>query len=153
VTTHDGTRVRFYEDLVKGKVVLINFMFTTCTSVCPRATDNLSKVASGLGDRLERDVRIISVTVDPQRDTPRVLKHYAARHGTGAGWYFVTGPRKDIDLIRRRLGVSSDGDAKADHTGMVVYGNDRTGQWAATPVMARPKAILLGVTGLLSNGP
>jgi protein SCO1/2 len=150
LTTQDGARVRFYDDLIKGKFVLVNFMFTTCTSVCPRATENLSKVAAALGDRLERDVRIISVTVDPRRDTPAVLKKYASRFGTGPGWYFVTGQEKDIDVIRNRLGADRDGNDKSNHTGMVVYGNERTGQWAATPVAASPKAILRSVDGLLA---
>lgn len=147
--TQDDTKVRFYDDLIKGKVVMINFMFTTCSSVCPRATANLLKVEAALGDRLERDVRIISITVDPRRDTPAVLKKYSARYGTKPGWYFVTGSEKDIQSIRDRLGVNLDGNDKTQHTGVLVYGNEETGQWAATPAMADPKAIVRTVTGLL----
>jgi protein SCO1/2 len=149
--TQDGVRVRFYDDLIKDKVVLINFMFTTCADVCPRATENLSKVASGLGDRLEREVRMISVTVDPKRDTPQVLKQYAQKHRTGPGWYFVTGRARDIDAVRESLGVNRDGGDKVDHTGVLVYGNDRTGQWAMTPSVETPRAILWSLNGLLSR--
>src|SRR5213593_551358 len=78
--TQDGARVRFYDDLIKGKVVLINFFFTSCTSICPRTTDNLAKVEEALGDRLGRDVRMISITVDPTTDTPDVLRKYALRY-------------------------------------------------------------------------
>jgi protein SCO1/2 len=151
LTTHDGVRVKLYDDLVKGRVVLINFMFTTCRSVCPRATENLARVAEGLGDRLEREVRLISVTVDPRRDTPPVLKKYASRFSAPAGWYFVTGDEKDIDVLRDGLGVNADGAGRNDHTGMVIYGNERTDQWAMTPVVTNYKTILWSVTGLLRD--
>jgi len=147
--TQEGTRVRFYDDLVKGKVVLVNFMFTSCTSQCPLATANLVKVEEALGERLGRDVVMISVTVDPATDTPDVLKKYSRRYATKPGWYFVTGKQKDVDLIRRRLGVLDDAVEKSQHTGMLVYGNDTTGQWAATPVMAQPKTIVRSVMRLL----
>jgi protein SCO1 len=147
--THDGARVRFYEDLIKNKVVLINFFFTTCTSICPRTTENLRKVEEGLGDHLGRDVRMISITVDPDTDTPRVLEEYARRNGTKPGWFFVTGSRKDIDVVRRHLGVNRDGNDKTDHTGVLVFGNEATGQWAATAAMGNPRTIVRSVLRLL----
>src|SRR6266850_611488 len=139
VQTQDGTRLRFYDDLIKGKVVLINFMFTSCTTQCPLTTANLVKVEEALGERLGRDVVMISITVDPAVDTPAVLKKYSLRYQTKAGWHFVTGSRKDIDLIRRRLGGLDNTGDKTQHTGIVIYGNETTGQWAATPAMAQPK--------------
>jgi protein SCO1/2 len=150
--TQDGESVRFYDDLVKGKVVLINFMFTSCTNQCPLTTANLVKVEDALGERLGRDVRMISVTVDPSTDTPAVLKKYARRYDTKPGWYFVTGPQKDVDLIRRRLGALDAAVDKTQHTGMLVYGNDATGQWAATPSMAPPKSIVRSVMRLVTRG-
>jgi protein SCO1 len=150
--TQDGTRVRFYEGLIKGKVVLINFFFTSCTTICPRTTDNLVKVEEALGERLGRDVVMISITVDPGTDTPAVLGKYALRYRTKPGWYFVTGSLKDIDLIRRRLGVNRDGGDKSQHTGVLVYGNEETGQWAATPAMADPKEIVRSVLRLVKSG-
>jgi protein SCO1/2 len=149
--TQEGTRVRFYDDLIKGKVVLINFMFTSCTSQCPLTTANLVKVEEALGERLGRDLLMISVTVDPATDTPGVLKRYARRYDTKPGWYFVTGRQKDVDLIRRRLGVLDDGVDKTQHTGILVYGNEATGQWAATPVMAQPRAIVRSVLRLVDR--
>ena len=151
VQTQDGDRVRFYDDLVKGQVVLINFIFTTCTSECPRTTANLVKVQDLLGDRLGRDVRMISVTVDPAHDTPMALKKYATAYGTKPGWSFVTGKQKDVDLIRRRLGVLDDSTSKTQHTGMLVYGNETTAQWAATPAMAQPNAIARSVARLITR--
>jgi protein SCO1/2 len=147
--TQTGAAVRFYDDLIKGKVVLLNFFFTSCTTICPRTTDNLKKVEQALGDHLGRDVVMISMSVDPRADTPAVLEKYALRYGTRAGWYFVTGRLQDIDIVRRHLGVNRDGGDKTQHTGMLVYGNERTGQWAATPAMADPNTIVRSVLRLI----
>ena len=147
--TQDGVSVRFYDDLIKGKIVMINFMFTTCTSICPRTTANLVRVEELLGERLGRDVRIISITVDPLADTPEVLRKYAARYGTKQGWYFVTGNGKDIDLIRRKLGVYENSSDKTQHSGVLIYGNDTTGQWAATPALADSRSIARSVMRLV----
>jgi len=150
--TQEGKRVRFYDDLLKGKVVLINFMYTSCPIQCPRTTANLVKVEEALGDRVGRDVLMISVTVDPLTDTPAVLKRYSRRYGAAKpGWYFVTGTQKDLDLIRRRLGVLDDAVDKTQHTGVLVYGNEATGQWAATPALSQPKAIVRSVMKLVNQ--
>lgn len=148
VQTQKGTSMRFYDDLIKGKVVLINFMFTSCTSQCPLTTANLVKVEEALGERLGRDVVMISVSVDPSVDTPAVLEKYSRRYNTKPGWYFVTGSRQDIDLIRRRLGGLDNSGDKTQHTGILVYGKESTGQWAATPAMAQPKTIVRSVLRL-----
>jgi protein SCO1/2 len=147
--TQSGAPVRFYDDLVKGKVVMINFFFTTCTTICPRTTENLIKVQDALGERLGGEVVMISITVDPQTDTPAVLDQYARRHKTKAGWYFVTGSRKDVDLVRRHLGVNRDGGDKTQHTGLLVYGNEATGRWAATPAMSDAATIARSVLRLV----
>ena len=152
--TQDNRDVRFYDDLVKGKVVLINFMFTTCTSLCPRSTANLVKVQELLGDHADRDVFLVSISVDPDHDTPAVLKRYAERYHTRPGWTFVTGKREDVDLIRRGLGIR-DNDDLSQHTGMLIYGNEPFGQWASTPVMQSPAtlaAIVLRVVDPRANG-
>ncbi|OLE79211.1 MAG: hypothetical protein AUF76_17425 [Acidobacteria bacterium 13_1_20CM_2_65_9] len=147
--TQEGTRVLFYDDLIKGKIVLVNFMFTSCTTLCPQTTANLVKVEEALGEHVGRDIRMISVTVDPDTDTPDVLKKFSRRYDTKPGWYFVTGKKKDIELIRRRLGVYDKDTDKTQHTGILVYGNEATGHWAATPAMARPAAIVRSVMALV----
>ena len=124
-------------------------MFTSCTTQCPLTTANLVKVEEALGERLGRDVVMISVTVDPAVDTPDVLKRYSRRYNTKPGWHFVTGSRKDIDLIRRQLGALDKTGDKTQHTGIVIYGNEATGQWAATPAMAPPTAIVRSVMRLV----
>jgi protein SCO1/2 len=141
LSTHHGRRVRFYDDLIKGKVVAVSFMFTSCSIFCPRATDNLLKVQARLGSRLGRDVFMLSITVDPEKDTPEVLKQYVAAHQVKPGWEFLTGERRDIDLIRRRLGVFDNDPDKSQHTGLLTYGNETTRRWSAMPVIAEPGVI------------
>src|SRR5207244_6894687 len=85
LTTHLGEKVRFYDDLIKGKIVTINFMFTACPKVCPRITTNLVKVQKLLGHRVGRDIFMYSITLDPENDTSPVLKKYAKIHHVGAG--------------------------------------------------------------------
>lgn len=147
--SQDGTRMLFYDDLIKGRVVMINFFFTSCRTICPRTTENLRKVEAALGERLGRVVRMISISVDPRKDTPAVLRAYAERHHTKAGWYFMTGRIEDIDRIRLHLGVNRYNNDRMDHTGMLVYGNEATKQWAATPAMADPDAIVRSVLRLV----
>jgi protein SCO1 len=148
----DSTTVRFYDDLIKNRVVMINFMFTICTSICPRTTANLARVEELLGERLGRDVWMISVSVDPANDTPEVLRKYATRYGAKPGWSFVTGKLSDIDQIRRKLGAyDNDGD-KTQHSGVLIYGNEATGQWAAMPALADPATIVRSVTRLVRAG-
>ena len=149
--TQHSTSVRFYDDLIKGRVVMINFMFTTCTSICPRTTANLVKVEEILGERLGRNVWMISISVDPANDTPEVLRRYAAQYDTKPGWSLVTGKQSDIDQIRRKLGAyDNDGD-KTQHSGVLIYGNETTGQWAAMPALADPATIVRSVTRLVRS--
>jgi protein SCO1/2 len=148
--THDNQRVRFYDDLIRDKIVLINFFYTTCAAACELATANLVKVASSLGDEVGKAVVMLSITIDPATDTPAVLKQYALRHRARTGWYFVTGARKDIDVLRARLGLRDRDDRAITHTGLLAYGKVASGQWAATPVMGDPHAIARSVMRLVN---
>ena len=149
LTTHENNTVRFYDDLVKGRVVLINFMFTNCKRFCPVTTPNLVRVQVALGDRVGRDIFLYSITLDPATDTPEVLKDYAKKVGAGPGWTFLTGKAEDIGKLRRRLGVYNrdpiiDAD-KTRHGGLVVYGNDAIGRWAAIPGLNKAEVIVRAV--------
>lgn len=139
--THDGRTVRFYDDLVKGRKVLINFIFTTCTRTCPRTTSNLAKVQEMLGERVGKDIFIISISIDPGKDTPAALKAYAEQFQARPGWTFATGKVEDIDDIRRSLGVYDSPDV-TQHMGLLTFGNEPEGKWAATPALDTPKNIL-----------
>jgi protein SCO1/2 len=138
----DGRRLHFYSDLVKGKVVVINFIFTTCTTVCPPLGATFARVQKELGERAGRDVRLISVSVDPVTDTPERLKAWGAKFHAAEGWTFVTGPKPQVDELLRALGAATAN--PAGHTPTVLIGNDAKGQWTRTYGLARP-AVLVGL--------
>jgi protein SCO1 len=131
LTTQDGRKVRFYDDLLKGKRVIINFIFTTCGSSCPLETARLKQVEKILGDHMGRDVFFYSITVDPKHDKPSVLKKYAESYHTGPGWLFLTGKPEDTELIRQKLGQAARAGQNqiTDHSTSIMIGNEATGEW------------------------
>lgn len=149
LVTQDGERVRFYDDVLKGRVVLINFIFTTCTGVCSPMTANLAKVQSYLGERVGRDVRMISITVDPLTDTPTALRAYADKHKAGPGWYFLTGAKENVDWVLYKLGGYVED--KSAHSGVLIIGNEATGQWMKVPAMSKPTEIAAAVLKLAGD--
>lgn len=144
--THRNQRVRFYDDLIKDKVVLINFMYAHCEGICPGITANLINVHKLLGDRVGRDIFMYSITLKPWEDTPAILKGYAAIYNVGPGWSFLTGHPADIELLRRKLGfVNPDPALDADssqHIGNIRYGNEPLQLWGACPGLAAPSWIV-----------
>ena len=145
LVTHEGRVVRFYDDLVKGRVVAINFMFATCRKACPAATQHLVEVQRALADRGGGEVTFLSISLDAERDTPGILREYARAHGAGPGWYFLTGRHDDIELLRRKLGAydldpSVDAD-RTQHAGIVILGNEPRGRWKAISALSKPVRI------------
>ena len=140
LTTQNGAPVRFYDDLVKGKIVAINLIYTTCKYACPLETARLSQVAKLLGERMGRDVFFYSITIDPDHDTPEVLKEYAAKYQAGPGWTFLTGKQADIDLISKKLGLyAAPNPANPDgHQPFLLVGNEETGQWMRNSAVDNP---------------
>jgi protein SCO1/2 len=144
--TQEGKAVRFYDDLIRGKVVAINMMYAQCNGLCPRATANLLRVQKMLGDRLGQGVFMYSITLRPEEDTAQALKHYAGMHGVRPGWTFLTGAAADIRQVRYELGFFDpdpvvDGE-KARHTGMVRIGNDALDRWTSAASLSAPAQIL-----------
>lgn len=144
--THEGREVRFYDDLVRGKVVAINCMYADCEGICPMATSNLLRVQEMLGERAGRDVYMYSITLQPEKDTPDGLRHYAEMHDVKPGWLFLTGAPADIRDLRYRLGFYDpdprvDGDRET-HTGMIRIGNDLYDRWTMAPSLGGPEPIL-----------
>ena len=144
--TQDNKPVRFYSDLLKGKVVLINFLFTTCKGVCSPMTANLAKVQKYLGERVGRDVLLLSITVDPETDTPDVLKKYADSFKAQPGWYFLTGEKKNVDWVLYKLGGYVEDREK--HSSVLIVGNEATGEWMKVHAMSNPTEIAGAVTKL-----
>ena len=140
LTTQDGVAVRFYDDLVKDKIVAINLIYTTCRYACPLETARLAQVQRLLGDRMGRDVFFYSITIDPEHDTPAVLKEYAKTFHAGPGWLFLNGRRADVDLIAGRLGLATPDPSNPDgHAPNLLVGNEATGQWMRNSGMDNPK--------------
>jgi cytochrome oxidase Cu insertion factor (SCO1/SenC/PrrC family) len=136
----DGRKVHFYTDLVKGKTVAIQFIFTTCTTICPPLGATFSRVQRDLGERAGRDVQLISVSVDPATDTPERMKAWGAKFKAGAGWTLVTGPKPQVDELLRSLGASVS--SPAEHSAAVIVGNDAKGQWKRTYGLATPSILI-----------
>lgn len=154
--THEDRPVRFYDDLIKDKIVLINFMYATCEGVCPGITANLRKVQKLLGDRIGDDVFMYSITLKPEQDSPAVLRDYAAMHDVGPGWLFLTGQPADVELLRRKLGFVNpdprlDADS-AEHIGNVRYGNESRQLWAVCPGLAAAEWIVESLSWLGGDG-
>ena len=144
--THEGQPVKFYDDLIRGKLVTFNMMYSQCERSCPLSTANLRLVQKMLGERVGRDVFMYSISLQPELDTPERLREYVKRHHIEPGWLFLTGARADIDLVRYRLGFY-DPDPLVDfndanHTGMLRVGNDVLDRWTMAPTLTSPEQIL-----------
>ena len=139
VRDQNGRHLKFYTDLVKGKTVAVNFIFTTCTTICPSLTATFRRVQQDLAARAP-DVQLISISVDPITDTPERLREFAARFEAGPGWTFVTGEKADIDSLLLGLGMAA---ANAnDHTPTMLVSNDLTGYRTRTYGLSSPAALV-----------
>jgi len=136
VVDQDGKNLHFYRDLVKDKVVAINFIFTTCTYICPMQGATFAKLQAALGDRLGRDVYLISVSTDPVTDTPERLKAWGAGFGAKAGWTLVTGKKDDLDQLL--LAMTGDPAGRGDHSPALFIGNYDKGVWVREYALAEP---------------
>jgi protein SCO1 len=146
VMTQRGKPVKFYDDLVKGKIVIISFIYTSCTDICPLTTARVAQLEEKLGDMVGREIFFISMTVDPEHDTPERLKEYSERFGAGPGWSFVTGKPADIRAINYKFGDRSA--ILSEHRNEVVMGNDTTGEWQKDSVFGDIDRLALTVRSL-----
>jgi len=156
LTTHEGKTVRFYDDLVKDKIVIFNFMYAKCEGICVPITKNLKRVQNLLGKRVGRDIFMYSITLKPEEDTPDKLKHFMDMHRIKPGWTFLTGKPDEINTLRRKLGFS-DSKAKLDkdltnHIGMIRYGNEARQWWAMCPGQANPPWIVESILWMDPKG-
>jgi protein SCO1/2 len=133
LTDQDGRPVRFYTDLVKGRVVVVNFVFTTCTTICPPMGANFARLEKLMAGK---DVRLISVSIDPNADTPARLKEWSQKFGAGPGWTLVTGDRDEVVRLLKALGVYTS--AITEHTPLVLVGNDPAHRWTRAYGLAPP---------------
>jgi protein SCO1 len=145
----DGRKLRFYSDVLKGKTVVVNAFFTTCTSVCPPMNRNLEKVQEALGDRVGRDVFLVSISVDPTTDTPERLKGYAQRFHAKPGWTFLTGKKENVDWALYKLGQYVED--RNDHKTIIIIGNEATGLWKKALGLAKPEELVQIVRGVADD--
>lgn len=136
----DGRPLHFYKDLVKDKVVAINFIFTTCTSICPLSGANFRDLAQFMSDRMGRDFFLISISVDPENDTPQLLKAWGKQFNAGPGWSLLTGAKQDVDTLLKALRAYTP--SKDIHSAIVVLGNEAAGKWIRTSGLAAPVKLL-----------
>jgi protein SCO1/2 len=150
--THENKSVRFYDDLIAGKFVIINFMYTGCGDICTGMTANLVEVQRLLGERVGRDIFMYSITLQPELDTPEILEGYAETFGVQPGWLFLTGERNDIEAVRRKLGFVDpdtlvDGDLER-HIGIIKFGIERLDRWAGCPALTNSEQIVRSILSM-----
>lgn len=145
VSTHENRQALFYNDLLRGKVVMIHCMSVASEAVYP-VLDNLVQVQRLLGDRVGREVFMYSLSLDPVRDTPRLLRAVVARHGVGPGWLFLSAAPDVVRTLRRRLfasvGSLSQAAEQDGALGLLRYGNEPVGLWGAVPATTAPAQIV-----------
>jgi len=152
LVNQDGEVFRFYDDILKGKVVAINFMYTSCEDSCPLETAKLRQVNSLLGDHVGKNVHMYSISIDPDRDTPAVLKDYKKKFNIGSNWQFLTGTQKDIDLIRKKLGMYASGETElSSHNINFIMGNESMGQWIRRTPFDVPESLVSVLLGRLQK--
>lgn len=152
LVTQDGKVVHFYDDVLKGKIVAINLIYTHCEYSCPLETARLVQVQKMLGDRVGKDIFFYSISIDPKRDTPKVLKAYAKKYHVGPGWTFLTGKKEDIDLISKKLGLYSNPNSSKDgHDAELLIGNEPMGQWMRNAATDNPRFLANQIGNLLGN--
>ncbi|WP_252088647.1 SCO family protein [Pseudomonas sp. MWU13-3659] len=152
--TQDGQHVHFYDDLIKGKVVAINFIFTGCGETCPVETARLRQVQKLLGERVGQDIFFYSISIDPYNDTPTTLKRYAEKFAIGPGWTLLTGEAADIEQLRRSLGLYIEGlenGRSKDHNLSLIIGNQATGRWMKASPFESPYILADRLANSLHN--
>jgi protein SCO1/2 len=153
LTTQDGKTVHFYDDLIKGKTVGINLIYTHCEYACPLETARLVQVQKILGDQMGKDIFFYSISIDPKNDTPPVMKAYMESYHVGPGWTFLTGKKDDIDFLSKKLGLYSDPKESRDgHTPHLLIGNEPMGQWMRTSAIDNPAFLARTITDVRDIG-
>ena len=140
---------RLYSDLMKGKTVLVNPFFSTCKGVCPPLMRTVKSLQDHLGDRLGKDVYILSISVDPLTDTPQKLAAYAASMEAAPGWFFLTGDKKNVDTALYKFGHYTD--TPAAHSNLIVMGNEATGLWKKVIGLAPSDQVIRSLNSILTD--
>jgi protein SCO1/2 len=149
VIDQNGQQLRFYSDLVKGRIVVMNFIFTSCTTICSPMGANFAALQRRLGNR--NDVALISVSIDPATDTPSRLKSWSARFQARPGWTLVTGKKNDVERLLRSLRVYSV--SPASHAPIAIVGSDVRGRWQRMNGLLAPDKLAAMIDELRTPAP
>lgn len=149
LVNQDGQKLHFYSDVLKNKIIVINTFFTTCTNVCPAMNRSFEKIQEALGDRLGKDAFLVSITVDPETDTPARLKEYGNRFHARPGWMFLTGKKENVDWALYKLGQYVE--TKNDHTSIFIIGNEPKGLWKKAFGLAKADELMRIVEDVIND--
>lgn len=141
-----GQTVRLYSDVLQGKTVVVESFFTSCTGTCPLMNATFAKIQNAVGDRLGKDVVLVSITVDAENDTPAKLKEYAGRMKARPGWMFLTGKKENVDQALHKLGLGAK--AREEHANLFIVGNEPKGVWKKVFGLAKADEIVSIVQGV-----
>ncbi len=144
-----GEEMRFYTDVLKGKQVVIIPFFTECKGTCPVMNTNMRRFQDHLGDRLGKDVVLVSISVDPENDTPEVLNEYAERFGAKEGWYFLTGDKDQVVKVLSKLGNAVKN--RETHKSIMLMGNVPTRLWKKADGVAAAGKLIPILDSVLKN--
>ncbi|MGD8931417.1 MAG: SCO family protein [Chromatiales bacterium] len=151
VVDQNGERHRFYSDVIKGRVVLINFVYTHCKEACPMATQKLTQVRQLLDESIKDQIWFVSISIDPQNDTPGAMKAFMNKLQVDEDrWLFLTGDKRNLDLIVKRLGQYTN--QIEAHSTLMLAGNDRTRHWTRVMPMAPPSGVAQQLQALVEEG-
>ena len=151
LTNQDGQKMRLYSDLIKGRVVVINSFFSTCQGACLPLSRNMRQLQDMLGDKVGKEVYLISISVDPTMDTPERLKQFATKMGSKPGWFFLAGDKANVDAALKKLGQYVED--KQSHLNIFIIGNDRTGLWKKAFGLAKPDELFKVVESVVNDKP
>jgi protein SCO1/2 len=151
--TQDGKSVNFYDDLIKGKIVAIDLIYTQCKDACPLETARLRQVQRILGDRVGKDIFFYSISIDPEHDTPEVLHDYAEMYNAGPGWLFLTGKKDEIISLSKKLGLYWDPNPRNrdGHAAALLIGNEKTGQWTKISATDNPRFLAIMISQFMDS--
>jgi protein SCO1 len=145
----EGRPLRLYTDLMRGKVVVVQSFFCSCRAACPSLVTKFTKIQERFRNRMGKDLHLLSISVDPERDSPEVLKAYAQRIGAGPGWFFLTGPNQDVEFALQKFGQKVE--SRDNHSNLFVIGNNRTGLWKKAMGLSNDEAIIDVVASVLDD--
>lgn len=146
--THDGQDLRFYSDILEGKTVVVSFIFTSCEDACPLINQNLEKIQARLGERMGEDIVFVSISVDPETDTPAVMSTYRQEFDAGPGWLFLTGSVENVETVSEKLGQVFEKEA---HLTALLIGNTETARWRKVPAHLPDNVIAGQITDIADD--